>query len=81
MGAGVDLVSRITLAFLSMCIQPKARYVFMVGSVSTIIIRCVILTMFDSFGMMIAVGVMGFFRTMIHVPIALIFAEHLPSER
>lgn len=32
-------------------------------------------------GMAIITGVMGFLRAWIHVPIALVIADHLPAER
>lgn len=41
----------------------------------------VFLEMFDFNGMAIITGVMGFFRTWIHVPMPLVFAEYLTQER
>lgn len=41
----------------------------------------VFLGIFDFTGMAIITGVMGFFRTWIHVPMPLVFAEYLPQER
>lgn len=37
--------------------------------------------MFDFYGIAITTAVIGFLRTWLHVPLPLVFAEHLPAER
>lgn len=80
-GAAVDLLSRVFLAFSSLYIQVKARNVYLTGTICTILSRFVFLNIFDYTGMLAVTAVMGFFRTWIHVPLPLVFAEHLPTER
>ncbi|XP_031626281.1 uncharacterized protein LOC116342706 isoform X2 [Contarinia nasturtii] len=65
-GAAADLGSRIFMAVMSLCIQVKARHIYLAGAVLTIVTRFTL---------------MGFFRTWIHVPLPLVFADHLSQER
>lgn len=39
-GAAADLGSRIFLALTTFCIQVKARYLFLIGVIATILFRC-----------------------------------------
>lgn len=105
-GAAADLASRVCLAIMSLCIQVKARYVYLAGAILMILARfgeiriwlCriypiliyligvffsnpVFLNVFDFYGIAILTAIMGFFRTWLHVPLPLVFAEYLSSER
>ncbi|XP_055300591.1 uncharacterized protein LOC129567563 [Sitodiplosis mosellana] len=80
-GAAADLSSRLFLAVTSFFIQVKARYVYLAGAIATIFVRFVFLTVSDFYGMVIVTAAMGFFRTFVHVPLALVYGEYLPQER
>lgn len=69
------------LAVSSLCIQAKARYVYLAGAAVTILARFVFLNVYDFRSMLAITCVMGFLRTWIHVPLPLVFAEYLPPER
>lgn len=54
---------------------------YLAGAVFTIFSRFVFLKVYDFYEMLAVTAVMGFLRTWIHVPLPLVFAEYLPSER
>ncbi|XP_055713264.1 monocarboxylate transporter 9 [Phlebotomus papatasi] len=80
-GAAADLASRTFLALASTCIKVKSRYVYLAGAAFTVAARFAHLCVFDFNGMAFIIGIMGFLRTWIHVPLPLVFAEYLPQER
>lgn len=80
-GAAADLFSRVFLAIMSLCIQVKARNVYLAGAIFTILSRFVFLEVYDFNSMLAVTAFMGFVRTWLHVPLPLVFAEYLPSER
>jgi len=80
-GAAADLGSRIFLAITSACVHVKARTVYLWGAIFTIGARFAFLFTFDFIGMSAVTALMGFFRTWLHVPLPLVFAEYLPIER
>ncbi|XP_053696195.1 monocarboxylate transporter 7 [Sabethes cyaneus] len=80
-GAGADLLSRVFLAISSTCLNIKARYVYLAGALFTIMARFAFLFVYDFHGMAIITAIMGFLRTWIHVPLPLVFSEHLPQKR
>lgn len=101
-GAAADMSSRMFLAVMSLCVQVRARYVYLSGAVGTIFFRfgeyktennvfqvrvlchslfSVFLYIHDFIPMAIITAIMGFLRTWLHVPLALVFGEYLPQER
>uniref|UniRef100_A0A7G3APX1 Putative monocarboxylate transporter n=2 Tax=Lutzomyia longipalpis TaxID=7200 RepID=A0A7G3APX1_LUTLO len=80
-GAAADVASRTFLALASTCVRVKSRYVYMAGAAFTVAARFAHLCVFDFNGMAFIIGIMGFLRTWIHVPLPLVFAEYLPQER
>lgn len=114
LGAAADLLSRVFMAVMSLCVQVKARYIYLAGASFTCIARfglhhffpfhlitllqreslfkfcyvfslnflfSVFLNVFDFIGMAAITAILGFFRTWIHVPLPLVFAEYLSQER
>lgn len=80
-GAAADLFSRVFLAITTLCVQVKARNVYLAGAIFTILSRFIFLKVSDFNGMLAVTAFMGFLRTWLHVPLPLVFAAHLPSER
>lgn len=80
-GAAADLCSRVFLAVTSLCVQVKARNVYLAGAILTILSRFIFLEVFDFNGMLAVTAFMGFLRTWLHVPLPLVLAEYLPAER
>ncbi|XP_055370805.1 monocarboxylate transporter 7 [Condylostylus longicornis] len=80
-GAAADLGSRIFLAGVSAFITIPSRYVYLSGSLFTVISRFAFLLVFDYTGMAVITAIMGFLRTWIHVTLPLVFGEYLPKER
>ncbi|GAB0097094.1 uncharacterized protein DMENIID0001_126920 [Sergentomyia squamirostris] len=80
-GAAADVASRTFLALASTCIKVKSRYVYLAGAAFAVAARLAHLCVFDFTGMAFIIGIMGFLRTWIHVPLPLVFAEYLPEKR
>lgn len=80
-GAAADLFSRVFLAIASLCVQVKARNVYLTGAILTILSRFLFLEVIDFNEMLAVTAFMGFLRTWLHVPLPLVFAEYLSSER
>ncbi|XP_031623601.1 monocarboxylate transporter 14-like [Contarinia nasturtii] len=80
-GSAADLASRVCLAIISLFVEVKARNIFWAGSIAVVLTRFVFLNITSVSGMVVIVAVLGFFRTWLHVPISLVFADHLAPER
>ncbi|KAJ6640355.1 Monocarboxylate transporter 12, partial [Pseudolycoriella hygida] len=80
-GATADLISRIFLAVSSTWIRLKARDIYLIGAALTIIARFAFLYVNDFIGIVTITAAMGFLRTWIHVPLPIVFGDHLPPTR
>ncbi|XP_037919162.1 monocarboxylate transporter 9 isoform X2 [Hermetia illucens] len=81
MGAAADLFSRVFLAVSSAFVSVPSRYVYLAGSLFSIVARTAFLTVFDFRGVAIMTIIIGFLKTWLHVPLPLVFAEYLSKER
>ncbi len=80
-GTAFDLLSRVIVAILSLFFSFKARHFFLVGLIALVVCRIAFLFVFSFYGMLVVMAFIGFVRTSLHIPMALIFAEYLPSQR
>lgn len=80
-GTAFDLLSRVCVAVFSLFFSIKARPFFLIGLVALVFCRFVFLFVFSFYGMLVVMAFIGFVRTSLHIPMSLIFAEYLPSER
>lgn len=80
-GTAFDLLSRVIVAILSLFFSIKARSFFLIGLIALVVGRLVFLYIFSFYGMLVVMAFIGFVRTSLHIPMSLIFAEYLPSER
>lgn len=80
-GTAFDLLSRVIVAILSLFFAFKARMFFLVGLSALVCGRIVFLFVSSFHGMLVIMAFIGFIRTSLHIPMSLIFAEYLPSER
>lgn len=80
-GTAFDLLSRVFVAIFSLFYSIKARPFFLIGLIALVFCRFVFLFVFSFYGMLVVMAFIGFVRTSLHIPMSLIFAEYLPSER
>lgn len=80
-GTAFDLLSRVIVAIVSLFVSIKARTFFLVGLTALVFGRFVFLYVFSFYGLLMVMAFIGFVRTSLHIPMSLIFAEYLPSER
>ncbi|CAD7091335.1 unnamed protein product [Hermetia illucens] len=80
-GAGADLLSRCALVVLNAVAPVPARYIFLAGAIASIISRFAFLYVRDFWAMAGLTAIIGFFKTWMHIPMPLVFAEYLPKER
>lgn len=80
-GTTFDLLSRVIVAILSLFFSFKARPFFLIGLIALVFCRIVFSFVFSFYGMLVVMACIGFVRTSLHIPMSLIFAEYLPSER
>ncbi|XP_026468858.1 monocarboxylate transporter 9-like [Ctenocephalides felis] len=79
--AAADLSSRMFLAGMTACVKVSSRTVFLAGALFSVFARIVFLYVTDFTMMLIISSFLGFFRTWIHVPLPLVFAEYFSQER